>query len=76
MTWTVALAIAVGGAVGAPLRHLIDTRVTGSLSTERARRFPWGLLAVNVTGSLLIGLPTSSPRVPGVSCWQRARAVR
>jgi len=56
MTWTVALAIAVGGAVGAPLRHLIDTRVTGSLSTERARRFPWGLLVVNVTGSLLIGV--------------------
>ncbi len=56
MTWTVAVAIAMGGAVGAPLRHFIDSRVTASLSTERARRFPWGLLAVNALGSLLIGV--------------------
>lgn len=56
MSWTVAVAIAAGGAIGAPLRHVIYTRVTASLRTEQAHRFPWGLLAVNVAGSLLIGV--------------------
>ena len=55
MSWTVAVAIAAGGAIGAPLRHVIYTRVTASLRTERAHRFPWGLLAVNVVGCALIG---------------------
>jgi len=54
------LAVAVGGAAGAPLRMFIDGRVTGWV--ERHRRssnsamFPWGLLAVNVLGSLIIGI--------------------
>lgn len=68
MTWAVALAIAAGGALGAPLRHLIETRITAAVSSSNARSssnvrsfanaqgFPWGLLVVNAVGSLLIGV--------------------
>ncbi len=47
-----ALAIASGGAVGALLRFWMSTWVYARLGRE----FPWGTLAVNVTGSLLMGL--------------------
>mgnify|MGYP001066392836 CR=1 FL=1 len=47
----IAISIAVGGAVGAPLRWIIDEYVTRRLS----RRFPWGTLAVNLLGSLILG---------------------
>ncbi len=47
-----ALAIAGGGAVGALLRFWVSTWVYGRLGRE----FPWGTLAVNVAGSLLMGV--------------------
>ena len=56
MNWAVILAVAAGGAVGAPLRHLIDGRVTAGVADSHLRRYPWGLLTVNVTGSILIGI--------------------
>ena len=43
-----ALAVAVGGAVGAVLRHLVSRRLNRP-------GFPWGTLAVNVAGSFLLG---------------------
>jgi CrcB protein len=46
------LLVALGGALGAPLRYLVDQAV-------RARHdsvFPWGTFAVNVSGSLVLGL--------------------
>jgi CrcB protein len=46
------LAIAAGGAVGALLRFWISTGVYGLLG----RTFPYGTLAVNVLGSLLMGI--------------------
>ncbi len=46
------LAIAVGGAVGSLLRYWLTVSVQHRLATN----FPWGTLAVNVIGSLLIGL--------------------
>ncbi len=46
------LAIAGGGAVGALLRFWVSTWVY----TRLGRDFPWGTLAVNVAGSLLMGL--------------------
>jgi len=46
------LAIAGGGAVGALLRFWVSTWVYARLG----RDFPWGTLAVNVAGSLLMGL--------------------
>ncbi len=43
-----ALLVAVGAAFGAPLRHVLGQLLD--------RRFPWGLLVVNTTGSGLFGL--------------------
>jgi CrcB protein len=48
------IAVAMGGAFGAVLRFLISTGVYQWLG----RGFPYGTLAVNVIGSLLIGLMT------------------
>lgn len=56
MNWAVVLAVAAGGAVGAPLRHLIDGRVTSAITDANLRRYPWGLLAVNTVGSTLVGI--------------------
>lgn len=49
MRW---IAIAAGGALGAVLRYGLSGWVHGLAGT----RFPWGTLAVNVTGSFLLGL--------------------
>lgn len=48
------IAVAMGGAFGATLRFLISTGVYQWLG----RGFPYGTLAVNIIGSLLIGLMT------------------
>ena len=51
------LAVVAGGAVGAPLRYLIDRAVTSrTAGTRPPREFPYGLLVVNVLGSALAGL--------------------
>jgi CrcB protein len=47
------LLVAAGGAVGAPLRYLVD-RWLGP------REFPWAILLVNVAGSLLLGAVVAS----------------
>jgi CrcB protein len=46
------LLVAVGAAVGAPLRYLVDRAVQARHDSV----FPWGTLAVNVAGSALLGL--------------------
>ncbi len=46
------LAIALGGALGSVLRYLLGNAVQSSVG----RQFPFGTLAVNVIGCLLIGL--------------------
>jgi fluoride exporter len=55
------LLVAVGAAIGAPLRYLVDRAVRG----RHEGVFPWGTFAVNVTGSLVLGfvagLPVSGP---------------
>jgi CrcB protein len=45
------IAIAIGGATGSVLRYWVSTSVYGLLG----RAFPYGTLAVNVIGSLLMG---------------------
>ena len=47
------LAIAVGAAIGAPSRFILDRWVAGHAPTKR---FPWGLLVVNVLGSAIAGV--------------------
>lgn len=56
MSWTIAVAVALGGAIGAPLRLFIESRVTRSVSEHGWSAFPWGLLVVNAIGSILIGV--------------------
>jgi CrcB protein len=60
-TMATVLAVVAGGAVGAPLRYLIDRTVTDTVTDRRAGvsgvvLFPWGLLVVNVLGSLVAGI--------------------
>ena len=56
-----ALLVALGAAAGAPLRYLTDRWMRAWLGP----RFPWGTLAVNLAGSLLLGflagLPAAAP---------------
>lgn len=47
------LAIALGAAIGAPSRFIIDRWVAGHPPTKR---FPWSLLVVNVLGSAIAGV--------------------
>lgn len=44
--------VLLGAALGAPARYLVDRWVQGRHDSV----FPWGTLAVNVAGSLLLGL--------------------
>lgn len=46
------IAIAVGGAFGAVARFSLEQWLGQSLGTE----FPWGILLINVSGSLAIGI--------------------
>jgi fluoride exporter len=48
------MAFVVAGAVGAPLRYVVDNTVQDR--TDGA--FPWGTLVVNASGSLLLGFLT------------------
>jgi CrcB protein len=50
------LAVALGAAVGAPMRYLLDRWLTVRTSgTTGLTVFPWGLLGVNVIGSAVAG---------------------
>jgi fluoride exporter len=49
---TTLLLVALGAAVGAPLRYQIDRAV----QARHDSLFPWGTFAVNVAGSLILGL--------------------
>lgn len=50
------LLVAVGAAVGAPLRYLTDR----SVQSRHQSLFPWGTLTVNVAGSLILGVLTGA----------------
>lgn len=53
MNW---LLVVVGAMVGAPLRYLTDRAV----QSRHDAVFPWGTLAVNITGCLILGLLTGA----------------
>lgn len=46
------LLVAIGAAVGAPLRYLVDR----AIQRRHDSVFPWGTFAVNVLGSLILGV--------------------
>ena len=46
------LLVLAGGALGAPLRYLVDQWVTARAGGP----FPWGTLVVNVAGSFVLGV--------------------
>jgi len=57
MTLAYYLAVAIGGAFGAVSRYWMISFVESLAAFEPGQfRFPWGTLAVNVLGSLLIGV--------------------
>ncbi|GAA1501973.1 fluoride efflux transporter CrcB [Nocardioides humi] len=45
------LLVCVGAAAGAPARYLVDRFV----QVRHSSRIPWGTLAINLSGSLLLG---------------------
>ena len=49
------VAAALAGGVGAVLRYLVDLGV----AKVAGRRFPWGILLVNLSGSFALGLVTA-----------------
>lgn len=55
MTPWVFVGVAVAGGVGAALRFLVDR----SVRRVAGDRFPWGVLAVNLSGALALGILTS-----------------
>ncbi|MDA8263124.1 MAG: fluoride efflux transporter CrcB [Actinomycetota bacterium] len=54
MTLGMALAVALGGFIGAPARFLMDRAISGRIESD----LPWGTFIVNMSGSLLLGLLT------------------
>jgi CrcB protein len=57
------LLVALGAAVGAPLRYLTDR----TIQTRHDSLFPWGTLTVNAVGSFLLGLLAVGLNAQGIS---------
>lgn len=53
--WLLLLGVSFGGALGAVLRYLVTCWV-GRFNPAQDRAFPWATAAVNLTGSLVLGL--------------------
>ncbi|GAA0971412.1 fluoride efflux transporter CrcB [Acrocarpospora macrocephala] len=58
-----ALLVALGAAIGAPLRYLTDRFI----QSHHDSVFPWGTLTVNVTGSFILGLLLGLPATTQVT---------
>lgn len=57
--------VLLGGAVGAPLRYVTDQLVQARHDSV----FPWGTLAVNVVGSLVLGMVAAGVANAGLPDW-------
>jgi CrcB protein len=57
------LAVLAGGMIGAPARYLVDR----AIQVRRDTVFPWGTLAVNLAGSLVLGFLLGAQRDLGLS---------
>lgn len=64
------VAVALAGALGAPARLLVER----AISIRSDRRFPWGTLIVNITGSLALGFITGLALYHGLSSTPRTVA--
>ena len=62
MPWWEWLLVGVAGAVGAPLRYMVDTVVSGRAGGE----FPFGTMTVNLSGSFALGVLTGLVLYHGV----------
>ncbi|MFJ8815182.1 fluoride efflux transporter CrcB [Amycolatopsis thermoflava] len=51
------LLVALGAALGAPLRYLTDR----AIQSRHDSLFPWGTFTVNITGSAILGFLTGLP---------------
>ncbi|MDN3444250.1 CrcB family protein [Microbacterium sp. APC 3901] len=56
MTPLLFIGAALAGGVGAALRYLVDL----GIAKVAGRRFPWGIFAVNLTGSFALGVVTAA----------------
>lgn len=54
MTWTTYVLVALGGALGAAVRHLVG------VAGDRADGLPLGTVVANLTGCLLLGVLTGA----------------
>jgi len=63
MTWWEWSLVGVAGAVGAPLRYVVDVLV----SERSAGAFPLGTMVVNVSGSFVLGLITGLAMYHGLA---------
>ncbi len=58
----IVLAVLAGGMIGAPTRYLVDR----AIQARHDSVFPWGTLAVNLTGSAVIGFLLGAQRHLGL----------
>jgi fluoride exporter len=59
----IVLAVAGGGFVGAPARYLTDRAISTRVASDR----PWGTVAINVSGSFILGLLAGLAGGPGLT---------
>jgi fluoride exporter len=57
--------VLLGGAVGAPLRYLVDLFV----QSRHDSVLPWGTLSVNIAGSLVLGAVAAAVGQGGAPAW-------
>jgi CrcB protein len=57
--------VLVGGALGAPLRYLADLAV----QSRHDSVFPWGTFAVNIAGSLILGVAAGAVTATDGPTW-------
>jgi CrcB protein len=65
MTASIALAVSLGAAVGAPLRWAIEKLGINLVGSA----WPWGTFVVNIVGSFVLGVVLASAAAGGLSPW-------